>query len=69
MTGFPVAVVLAGLYWAIAVSGEIGKSTMFDEVAHPNACAVHQPWLFQLVTAPSDADDTCRAYLPMTPDV
>jgi len=37
MTGFPMAVVLAAFYWAMAVSGETGTSPTFDEVAHLTA--------------------------------
>ena len=36
-TGFPMAIVLVGLYWAMAVSSQLDKSAAFDEIAHLTA--------------------------------
>ena len=34
VTGYPMAVVMLACYWAMAVSGEFGKSVTFDEIVH-----------------------------------
>lgn len=36
-TGFPAAFVMVVLYWALAVSSQLDKSTTFDEIAHLTA--------------------------------
>lgn len=36
-TGFPAAIVLAALYWVMAVSSQLDKSPAFDEIAHLTA--------------------------------
>ena len=37
LTGYPMAVVILACWWALAVSGETGKSPAFDEIAHLTA--------------------------------
>lgn len=37
LTGFPAALALAALYWVMAVTGQLDKSTAFDEIAHLTA--------------------------------
>lgn len=37
MTGFPMAIALAVLYWVMAVTSQLDKSTAFDEIAHVTA--------------------------------
>lgn len=37
VTGYPMAVVMLAFYWVMAVSGGLGKSPAFDEIAHLTA--------------------------------